>query len=309
MIDHDSFPMTPQWEECAPAIRSGDADRVNAVIDEITDMDATERAELFEDYFVGGTELYDSHADGYVRQSCVRVVEQLAPKLPAAVTGQSSAVEQPAADTVSEQSDAVCGFLLNALTDEDGRVRRSTKRALQDCVRTDDALDETATVEGLIDELAAMAVNVSGKQETHLQEAKADAEFVMQSGIGRLIQGVHEEVIETPDTCVCARAAIAFIMLQRLRLSMADEMPADVKASLRHLLAEARSYATAGDSDTAASLLESAHTVATNKLPAGTRRDRLRHGCLSAHEALPDGTLAVAYIAAMERRLPSGNRS
>ena len=45
---------------------------------------------------------------------------------------------------------------------------------------------------------------------------------------------------------------------------MADEMPADVRSSLGQLLAEARNYATTGDSDTAASLLESAHTVATN---------------------------------------------
>jgi hypothetical protein len=83
-----------------------------------------------------------------------------------------------------------------------------------------------------------------------------------------------------------------------------DEMPADVRSSLRQLLSEARDAATAGDTDTAEALLESAHTVATNKLPEGTRRARLRHGCLSATEALPDGTLAAAYIAAMERRLP-----
>ena len=70
------------------------------------------------------------------------------------------------------------------------------------------------------------------------------------------------------------------------------------------MLEEARIASTAGDSETAGALLESAYTVAMNKLPEGPRRDRLRHGCLSASEALPDGTLAAAYIAAMERRLP-----
>lgn len=100
------------------------------------------------------------------------------------------------------------------------------------------------------------------------------------------------------------KSSIVFIMLQRVPIIMADEMPADVRSSLGQLLAEARNYATTGDSDTAASLLESAHTVATNKLPEGTRRDRLQHGCLSACEALPDGALATAYIVAMERRLP-----
>ena len=47
-----------------------------------------------------------------------------------------------------------------------------------------------------------------------------------------------------------------------------------------------------------------AGTVAANKLPAGDRRDRLRHGCAAAIEALPDGELAAAYVEAMERRLP-----
>ena len=81
-------------------------------------------------------------------------------------------------------------------------------------------------------------------------------------------------------------------------------MPSDVRSSLGQLLAEARKHAIVDDSETAASLLESAHTVATNKLPESTQRDRLQHGCLSAHDALPDGTLAAAYIIAMERRLP-----
>ena len=85
---------------------------------------------------------------------------------------------------------------------------------------------------------------------------------------------------------------------------MSDEMPADVRSSLGQLLAEARKAASTGETETARSLLESAQTVATNKLPDGHRRDRLRHGCLSAHDALPDGPLAAAYIAAMERRLP-----
>ena len=71
---------------------------------------------------------------------------------------------------------------------------------------------------------------------------------------------------------------------------MGDEMPADVRLSLGQLYGGARIAATAGDSETAKALLESAHTVATYKLPEGTRRDRLRHGCLSASEALPDGT-------------------
>lgn len=192
--------MTSQWEEYETEIRSGDANRVNAVVNEIKNMGVMKSADLFEDCFGGVTDLYESHEDGYVRQSCVRVVEQLALKLPAAVNLQSPDVESPPAETVHDQTDAVCRFLLEALTDEDGRVSQSAKRALKDCVRTYDALEEAATIEGLIEELEAMAANASGKQKTQLREAKEDAEFFMQSGIGRMIQGFQKEFNEALDS-------------------------------------------------------------------------------------------------------------
>lgn len=185
--------MTTQWEEYESELRAGDADRVNAVVDEIREMNIVERTEAFEGCFAGATDLYRSHEDGYVRQSCVRVVQQFAPRLPAAVTLQSSDVTSPPAETVYDQTDAVCGFLLEAITDEDGRVRQSAKRALKDCIRAYDALEETATIEGLIEELETMAAGASGKQAQHLREAKEDAEFFMQSGLGRIIEGFQKE--------------------------------------------------------------------------------------------------------------------
>jgi hypothetical protein len=192
--------MTTQWAEYEPELRSGDADRVNAVVDEIKDMSVMESAELFDECFEGVTDLYETHEDGYVRQSCVRVAQQFAPRLPAAVNLQSADVESPSAETVHDQTDAICGFLLQAVTDADGRVRQSAKRALKDCVRTYDALDETATIEGLIEELERMAADASGKQEQHLREAKADAEFFMQSGIGRMIEGFQNEFGDELDS-------------------------------------------------------------------------------------------------------------
>ena len=192
--------MATQWEVYEPELRSGDADRINAVVDEIKDMSIMERTETFEGCFAGATDLYDTHEDGYVRQSCVRVVQQFAPKLPAAVNLQSTDIESPPAETVHDQTDAVCGFLLEALTDEDGRVRQSAKRALKDCVRAYDALEETATIEGLLEELETMADDASGKQEKHLREAKEDTEFFMQSGLGRLIEGFQKEFGDALDS-------------------------------------------------------------------------------------------------------------
>ena len=55
--------MTSQWEEYDPELRSGDADRINAVVDEIKDMSIMERTEAFENCFVGVTDPYESHED------------------------------------------------------------------------------------------------------------------------------------------------------------------------------------------------------------------------------------------------------
>jgi len=192
--------MTSQWEEYESELRSRNADRVNTVVDEIKELNVMERADLFDTYFQGVTNLYANHDDGYVRQSCVRAVEQLAPKLPAAVNLQSQDVESPPAETVYDQTDAVCGFLLDALTDDDGRVRQSATRALKDCVRTYEALDEKPTIEGLIEELETLADDASGNKRKHLLEAKEDAEFFMQSGIGRMIKGFQEEFDDALDS-------------------------------------------------------------------------------------------------------------
>jgi len=84
-----------------------------------------------------------------------------------------------------------------------------------------------------------------------------------------------------------------------------DDVPHDVRAALAQLLDRAARAAEAGDAETAAALLDTAGTVAANKLPDGDRRDRVRHGCRSAREALPDGALAAAYADAAAARLPT----
>lgn len=76
------------------------------------------------------------------------------------------------------------------------------------------------------------------------------------------------------------------------------DVPHDVRAALTQLLERARDAASAGDAETAAALLETAGTVAENKIPPGERRDRIRRGCETARQALPDGDLAAAYAAA-----------
>ena len=84
-----------------------------------------------------------------------------------------------------------------------------------------------------------------------------------------------------------------------------DDVPHDVRAVLTQLLDRAGRAAEAGDGETATTLLDTAATVARNKLPPGDRRDRVRRGCEAARAALPDGELAAAYAEAAASRLRS----
>jgi hypothetical protein len=85
-----------------------------------------------------------------------------------------------------------------------------------------------------------------------------------------------------------------------------NEVPHDVRAGLEQLLAAAADAASDGDTATARATLDTAETVATNKLPTGERRDRVRWGCATALDALPNGDLAAAYADAAAARLPDG---
>ena len=193
--------MNQQWTEFATALESGDPDRVNAVVDDIKDMDLGERIDLFDVCFDELTEMYAAADDGYVRQSIVRAAERLIPGIPTvmALDTDDRSIGADEAD-VRDQTDALCGFLLEAITDDDGRVRQSAKRALKDVFRTYDSLDDEKTVEALAQELEHMADEHSGKQRKHLLEAKEDAEFALQSPLGRIVEGFQEEIGDALQT-------------------------------------------------------------------------------------------------------------
>jgi hypothetical protein len=156
--------MQDRWARFATALGSGESDRVNDVIDEIGDMSLDERIELFKLCFDEVTQMYETADDEYVRQSLVRVADQLTPGIPAvmALDNDDRSIGAGEAD-IRDQTDALCGFLLEALTDNDGRVRQSVKRGLQDVFRTYDALGDEETLEGLVVEPDEMAAEASGK--------------------------------------------------------------------------------------------------------------------------------------------------
>ncbi len=186
--------MEQRWDEFAADIRSGDSEQVNETIDEIKGLDLDERVQLFEIGFDELTTIYAQSDDGYVRQSTVRVAERLTPgiSLVFAIADSDRSLETDV-ETAREQTDEIGGFLLEALTDEDGRVRQSAKRGLKDVFRTYDSLEDEETIEAFAVELDEMAAEYSDKRRKHLLETKEDAEFFLQSGFGRLLEGFQKE--------------------------------------------------------------------------------------------------------------------
>ena len=184
--------MDDRWNDIVAAVESSDSDRVNDALEEIKSMDRDERVRLFDAGFEDLTEIYAESDDGYVRQSTVRITEQF---VPGAAIEFLVADNPEMADQLSQQVDAICGFALEAIEDEDGRVRNSTKRALKDVYRSYDGLGDDETIEALVAELESMAEDAPDDRRKHLLETKEDAEFFLQPAGTRLVSGL-ERIME-----------------------------------------------------------------------------------------------------------------
>jgi len=84
-----------------------------------------------------------------------------------------------------------------------------------------------------------------------------------------------------------------------------DELPADVESVLTQLVEAARLAVREGRAEDAVAAVETARTVARNKLSDDEYTQRLVHGCdRVADLAADDPTVAAEYLDAMRRRLP-----
>lgn len=185
-------PMDDQWTTITDALRSGDSDRVNDAIDRIGELDREERLRLFDERFDDLTDLYAESEDGYGRQSVVRAVDEFMTLL-SATASMADRIDDDVASSadLERRLDTATGFLIEALQDEDGRVRQSAVRAIKDAYRGYDGLGDTETIEALIAELEALADEYDDDREKHLLESKEDAAFFLQPPGTRLVQGIR----------------------------------------------------------------------------------------------------------------------
>jgi len=85
---------------------------------------------------------------------------------------------------------------LEAVTDDDGRVCQSAKRAFDDAFRTYDALDDTDAFDALIQQLGAVAAESDGELRRDVLDAKREAEFIRRTGYAHVLDDVAEHLTD-----------------------------------------------------------------------------------------------------------------
>jgi hypothetical protein len=165
----------------ADALSSGDTNRVNRAITEIEDLDPEERAVLFDDCFERCRELYES-GDGYQRQSVVRFAAALYPRLALRTVGaEPTDAAIPGDWTLDESVDhrrRLREFYLDALVDDDGRVRRAAAKALKDLAVTAELIGADGELQTMLSELEALAEDHNGEAvQKHIDQAYENVAF------------------------------------------------------------------------------------------------------------------------------------
>lgn len=186
--------MTLQHAEIERAVRSSEPDRVNDVLDQIQELNRNRQHELFDTGFDDLASVYEDSEDGYVRQSVVRVVDSLTSGLSVAFALTEDEATEETREALEQRLDTATGFLLEAIQDQDGRVRQSAVRALRGVYRGHVALEDEETVAALASELESLAEESDDACRDHLLESKADAEHLLGPAGASLIEGVFEAI-------------------------------------------------------------------------------------------------------------------
>lgn len=178
------------------ALRSGEANRVNDVLDAVEDAEPTEQAEILSACFDDCRRLYDEAEDGYQRQSVVRFLAAADPHL--ATNKAHGNVELNPDDfdlteDADDYRDVLVEFYLTALQDEDGRVRNAAKRELTPLSVRWEMLGEQTRLEALCLHLDDLAEDATGKKRDHIVETRNEVQAHAKPG-GMGLRSAFEQV-------------------------------------------------------------------------------------------------------------------
>jgi hypothetical protein len=198
-MDHTS-------EAFADALSSGDTERVNRAIDEVETMKLEERAALFDECFVLCRDRYEAD-DGYQRQSVIRFAASLYPRLAYRTIGTDLTDEalpgEWTLDEIASHRERLRDLYLDALVDDDGRVRRAAAKAIKELALTAEMLGADNELQAMMEDLETLAADYNEAKQKHIDQASENVAFHAEKPFSLLPDGIREAV--EPDESTDAR--------------------------------------------------------------------------------------------------------
>ena len=181
----------------ADALSSGNTERVNRAIDEIEDTDLEERAALFDECFEMCGDLYEAE-DGYQRQSVIRFAASLYPRLAYRTVGAAPTDKalpgKWTLDEIATHRERLRDLYLDALRDDDGRVRRAAAKAIKELALTAEMLGAHDELRSMMDDLEALAEECEDAKRKHVEQAYENVAFHVEKPFARLLDGLRDTI-------------------------------------------------------------------------------------------------------------------
>lgn len=187
----------------ADALSSGDADQVNRAVDEVKSMDLEDRAALFDDCFEVCSEIYED-GDGYQRQSAIRFAAALYPRLAYRAVGAEFTDDVlPGAYTVEETAthrDRLRELYLEAIIDDDGRVRRAAAKAFKEIALTAEMIGADDEHQTMLETLESLAAHQPESKTKHIEQAYENVAFHAETPVSVLPEETRDGVEQSDST-------------------------------------------------------------------------------------------------------------
>lgn len=177
VLDDDPTFMTVDPDAIADTLATGDTDATNRAIDDLDDLDTATQYRLYDDLLDACRPVFEDADDGYVRQSVVRALREAYPMVELRLAGTDvDDVDGITLADTADQRERYVGFLLNALDDDDGRVRKAAADAfdlLGVGLGVADLADEQ---DRIVDDLQTLATSQPDEKRKHTEQARQSVE-------------------------------------------------------------------------------------------------------------------------------------
>jgi len=187
----------------ADALSSGDSDQVNRVVDEVESMDLEDRAALFDDCFEVCREIFED-GGGYQRQSAIRFAAALYPRLAYRSVGTEFTDDAlPGAYTFEETAthrNRLRDLYLDALVDDDGRVRRAAAKAIKELALTAEMIGATDELQAMLENLKPLAAHEPESKANHIEQAYENVAFHADRSTSLLPDEAQDSVEQSGST-------------------------------------------------------------------------------------------------------------